>query len=474
MKQQHTLRDYQEGAVEEIRRAFSSGKKKVLLHLATGAGKTTIFSHVLKATQSKGWPAMMVVRGRKLVDQGSQRLIREGVEHGVLMARHWMYRPHLSLQVASVDTMIARGLRPPARLLVIDECHMATSPGYKEILEDYPDAFVLAVTATPYTKDSLEHLADVVVQPIKLRELIARGYLVPPRYFCPTRPDLSRVRVSSSTGDYESSGLELVMDRASLTGDIVEQWKKHAGERPTICFAVSIKHSLHLRDAFESHGIRCEHLEANTPEEEREAAIARLERGETKVLTNVGILCTGVDIPKVSCIVLARPTKSYSLYVQQVGRGTRTSPGKADFLVLDHADNVSRHGFVEDEPEACIDGGFTKAEPQIRICKRCFLAYEGARCPSCPAPERQTPAEDGPEIPEAVPGELVEAKAVEETQSRLLDEQAKLYRDECRREASLRGYRDGWVWHQVAKRYGKQRASRVCNDRLRPWEKISR
>lgn len=402
------LRPYQSSGIESLRLQFKRGLKKGLLHLATGAGKTHCFSYMMIEAMQKGKRCLMVVRGRKLVDQASKRLFREGVTHGVLMAGHWNYRPMAPIQIASIDTLIARRLRPKADLIVIDECHQAISQGYKVFLEDYPEAYVVAVTATPYSHKSMRHIADFMVHPISVQELIDMGYLVPPRYFAPSNPNLSGIKVSRSTGDYMADQLAELMDKSAITGDIVEHWKRLGEGRPTLCFAVNIEHSKHLAEQFVKSGVRAVHCDADTPEVKRDEIIHQLEKREIDLITNVGIFCTGVDIPPIGCIIMARPTKSYNLYIQQAGRGTRPYAGKRDFILLDHAGNVCRHGFLTDEPEPNLDG--IKSEPTVegpkpRTCKECFAITVNFPCPIC---QWEPPTVSRSASIDHVPGELTE------------------------------------------------------------------
>ena len=128
------LRPYQTNALNKIRSEYAQDNKKVLLHLATGAGKTVIFCEVLKGAHLKGKSAIMIVRGRKLVDQAHKRLAKYNVPHGVLMAGHKLFKPNEAIQICSIDTLISRKLKPKADIIVIDETHLATSDGYKNFL----------------------------------------------------------------------------------------------------------------------------------------------------------------------------------------------------------------------------------------------------------------------------------------------------------------------------------------------------
>lgn len=363
---------------------------------------------MVKDAITRGKKAMIVVRGRKLVDQASKRLAREGVDHGVLMAGHWNFRPHLPVQVCSIDTLIARGMKPQADLVIVDEAHLFGPDGKAADLLSQYDCYMVSVTATPYVDAGLRHLADAMVRPITMDELVSQGHLVPFRYFAPSEPDLRGVKINASTKDYNPEQLEERMTAGNLTGKIVDHWVKIAQGVPTICFAVNIHHSLILRDKFLSAGIPAEHCDADSSDAERNYAIKRLESGRTKIICNVGIMCVGVDIPSLGAIIMARATKSRNLYIQQAGRGTRTAPGKNHCILLDHAGNIRRHDFPTVEPDVDLDGR-VKSEShkaESKICKECFAIYRGKLCPECGV----APAKEPPKPIEETNDELVEIK----------------------------------------------------------------
>jgi len=438
------LRDYQIKGLDLISEMFRSGFKKVLLHLDTGAGKTVMFSEAITRTVAREYNAIMAVHGRDLVNQASKRLFREFVPHGVYMAGHPLYRPWEKIQLCSIDTLRSRNVYPKADLVVIDEAHMATTPAWMRFSEQYPDAYFISVTATPYMKKSIRHVAETVVRPIDFMELVEKKYLVDARYIVPTKIDLSGIKIQA--GDYHKGQLEKRINTGKLVGDIVSTWIKFAGNRPSVCFAVSVAHSLEIVSQFEKAGIRAVHVEASTKDADRESAIKGLGNGSIKVISNVGILCTGVDIPYLGCIIMARPTKSYPLYIQQLGRGTRPFDGKSDFLVLDHAGNVLRHGFISDQPNASLDGigkrvlGFRKT----KVCPKCFLAFQSYHCPTCGKIE----APQGQVIPETMEGELSEICDVER------------YLPILKRMAEERGYKRNWVWYKLRDRFGEEVADK--------------
>ena len=219
------------------------------------------------------------------------------------MAKHWNYKPYEKVQVCSIDTLLARGIKPKADLMIIDEAHLF-GPDSKasDLINEY-GCFVLAVTATPYCPKGLSHLADVIVHPITMLELIQQGSLVDFRYFAPSSPDMKGVKIQD--GEFNNAQTEERMVTGQLTGKIIDHWVKLSNNRPTICFAVNIHHSKFLVQKFLDAGISAEHCDADTSDSEREEIIKRIESGKTKIVSNVGILCTGIDIPCVSSIILA-------------------------------------------------------------------------------------------------------------------------------------------------------------------------
>jgi superfamily II DNA or RNA helicase len=454
------LRPYQEKALEEIRAHYAAGTKKVLLHLPTGSGKTLCFSYILKSVHEKGNKAFMVVSGASLVDQASVRLDREQVPHGCIQAGHWRNFSDLPIQVCSIHTLYRRKILPEASLIVIDEAHLASSPMFHWLIKHYPNAFILAVTATPYVRKGLRHIADVVVAPISMKELVDQGFLAPARYYVPSKIDLSRVEIDRSTRDYKQDQLAATMKDARLYADIIQSYKKIGKGRPTLCFAVSLEHSMEIVDSFNIAGIRAVHIEAGTPEPIRRKAIEDLRCGIIEVISNVGILTTGVDIPEVSCIIMARPTKSYNLYCQILGRGTRIYPGKSDFIILDHADTISEHGLIDTPREVDLDGVKSRPkEDQVIICERCFSAYRyienGVRVNACPycgfspkAIAKEPAAARNTETDNDV--ELVEIKTIEEFKALKVE---KFIREKIQY-ARRKNYKKGWVYYQVKNKYG--------------------
>jgi superfamily II DNA or RNA helicase/intein/homing endonuclease len=296
--------------------------------------------------------------------------------------------------------------------LLTHNCHRALAASYRTVAAEYPAALHIGLTATPYRADGrgLGDAYDELIVVASPRELIAEGFLVEPRVFTvPTeeRADLSHVRVTR--GEYSASDLDDAMNRQGLVGNIVTHWQTHAPQVRTVVFAVSIDHSRNIVRRFQEAGVPAEHLDGTTPTAERDAILRRLDSGETLVVGSVGTLSEGWDQPSVKCAVLARPTKSTGLYLQQVGRILRPWNGQRA-IVLDHAGCVLEHGLPQADREFTLE---TKPKSRagqapVRACPACFRVV-GISTPRCPQCGYELIAER--DFPKELAGELVEVTA---------------------------------------------------------------
>jgi DNA repair protein RadD len=233
-----------------------------------------------------------------------------------------------------------------------------------------------------------------------VRELIDLGFLVESRVYAPSQPDLDGVKVDR--GDYNETQLAERMDTQRLVGDIIEHYLRLGRPRRAVVFATGVQHSKHLCDEFRRAGVLAEHIDGTTPTDERDQILARLAAGSVDVVCNAMVLTEGWDCPEVSCLILARPTRSIGLFRQMIGRGLRTAPGKSDCLIFDHAGATFQHGFADDPIEwtlrddqraenkahAARGARHTQA---LTTCPECSaVRYEGKPCPACgwrPQPE---------------------------------------------------------------------------------------
>jgi len=351
---------------------------------------------------------------------------------------------------------------PPADLIVVDEAHHVRARSYRQILDAYPAAVILGMTATPCRGDGrgLGNVFQVIVEASQVAELIKLGFLVPTRVYAPTRPDLSGVRVAR--GDYVESQLAQRMDTSRLVGDIVSHWLRLAQRRPTVVFATGVAHSVHLRDEFRRAGVLAEHIDASTPAEERDAILAKLAAGTVELVTNAMVLTEGWDCREAACLILARPTRHHGLYRQMVGRALRPAPGKGDALILDHAGAVFEHGFVEErviwtldqdkraESPAQISRAQRRA-PALTTCPECAaVRFEGRPCPACgwrPQPKPRPVAVADGELGQVDRQRRVKAQAPTIAEKVSFHGQLRWIERE-------RGYRPGWTAYKFREKFG--------------------
>jgi len=227
----------------------------------------------------EGKRVLFLVHRRELVDQSAKKLFAAGIDPGIILAGGPEMRLGQPVQVASIPTLHARAIRgskidlPEAHLVIVDEAHHARARTWQGIIERYPRATIIGMTATPVRGDGrgLGNLFEAMIECPQVAELIAEEHLVPARVYTPSRPDLSGIHVRH--GDYVEGELESRMNTQGLVGDVVEHYHRLAQNRPTVVFACGVKHSLHIRDEMRRSGVIAEHIDGSTPLEEREAIL---------------------------------------------------------------------------------------------------------------------------------------------------------------------------------------------------------
>jgi DNA repair protein RadD len=430
-------RHYQSRALDEVRGHWSRGVRRVLLSMPTGAGKTHVFCQLCD-------PGTIVcVRGVKLIAQASARLSAMGVEHGILQGANTR-DTQAPVVVASIDTLARRSVDLSRfHTLIIDEAHLTEGKAYERVLSQWQGR-VLAVTATPWLERGMGHVSDVCVEPITMRDLTAEGSLVPLRYFAVSAPDLRGVTRRAGEFDADES-----QERVALAGCPVDKYREHGEGRQAIVFVSTLAYGAKVASKY-GEGACLVHGEM--PDDEREAVFARFHAGELRWLVSVGVLTTGVDLPPVSCLVMARPTMSEILWVQMLGRGTRLAPGKTDCLVLDLAGNTLRLGFACDPRPVRLERLEKRPKKLVgesvalKTCKHCYAVVPSAaqECPAC----RQA-FEVKRTAPRVVVRSLSEIKPEERTpQETAISRMVEL--------AKAKGHKKGSLWHRLREKFGAE------------------
>lgn len=464
-------RAYQDDVLAKVRAEMARDVTALVLVLPTGGGKTVCAARMILAALQRGSRVLFCAHRRELIVQTYRKLLAIGIPAeamGIIMGNGRvrlsedgkatnLSRPSAQIQIASIDTLrglVKRGKLPPFDICFIDECHRCLSNSYVELKKALPNAFHVGLTATPYRANGkgLAPFYQSIVVGATPSQLIALGYIVDPKAWTVRREDLPNVDdVKTVGGDYDESALAKACNRRVLVGSIVEHWLQRAENRRTVCFAVNVAHSKAIVALFVERGIAAEHLDGETPANKRFAILARLDRGETRLVSNCGVLCEGWDQPNVKCCILARPTRSTGLYLQQAGRILRPWNG-VGAVILDHSGNVREHGLPSEDREFSL-GDIPRKRlasgdgPSCKTCPQCFalMASSVGSC-DCGYEWKAPPKLDGGV--EHVEGELVLYSKEEQANRRARY-------DELCKEQRKRGYKPGWVAFRFKDEFGE-------------------
>lgn len=453
------LRKYQEAVIKKIWLHTTYAKKRILLVAPCASGKMVMIAAIIKTSTV---PVLFVAHRRELLDQLVRELAKYGITHvSVIRVDDDRFDPSATIQVASIQSLMRRD-KPKAGLIFLDECHLGLADSYQEhVFDAYPDAVIIGTTATPIRLDGQTFGTQYEVMEVaaSYSELIRLKHLIEPDVFgAPVVADLSGVRINH--GDYNQEELGRVMGQQHLRGQIVQSWieRAHLHKNPksgkwepgpvrrTLVFASTVEHSRAICADFLRMSVLAAHLDGETPDDERNAMLAKLATGELDVIVNVNVLTTGIDIPAIKCVVHARPTQSLVLWIQSTARALRLWEGVTP-LILDHAGNCARHGMPHDDRIWSLTKGSTKhpgAAP-TKMCPKCFAYVDLGRygCPFC---GHEFPE---PEVRTRVPKETDE-KLVQLSQGDL----QRAFYDECVTKARTKGFKPGYAAAKFKEKMG--------------------
>ncbi|PQQ22345.1 DEAD/DEAH box helicase [Photorhabdus hindustanensis] len=438
-----------------------------LLSASVGFGKTAIAAFIADGFVSHGMRVMFVAPYTVLLDQTATRFVEYGLpadQISYVWRNHPLHDPDRLIQIASADTLIRREFPDNIDLLIIDEAHMKRRK-LLEIIRD-SDIRVVGLSGTPFAAWMGKYY-EKLIKPTTMKELISIGDLSQYEFYAPDRPDLAGVKTTSLAAfgnDYNESQIAEIMGDSTLVGNIVKFWLENGEDRQTICFCVNVKHANYVTMEFNKSGINAEVMTAETPHDERQLIINRFESGATKIIVNVGVLVAGFD-SDVRCIIYARPTKSEIRWVQCLGRGLRTAPGKETCMIFDHSGSVHLLGYPDDiEYDALLsknDGmksssSFSEKVKQEKIPKECpgchYMKPAGVYvCPKCgfkPLTGENVDVDESRGLKKLGKGDKIYSK--EEKQSWW--SQIKYYQRE--RENQGKPISDGWCAHTYKKKFG--------------------
>jgi superfamily II DNA or RNA helicase len=380
------LRDYQQDILDKLRNGFAAGYDRQILYAPTGAGKTEMAIALLEATRKKLNRGAMVLDRIILCEQTSRRLDFYSIDHGILQAGHWRFKPYEKIQICSAQTLERREELPGLNLLIVDEAHQ-TRDALKEFIFANPELKVIGLSATPFTK-GLGKVYENVISSVTTDELVKRSVLVPLRVFISTEIDMTGANKVAG----EWSQKETTERGMKITGDIIAEWIKMTHEifnrpRKTIVFCSGVAHGNDLSRKFAEKGYNFISLSYHDTDTFKREVIEDFSKPDTEIhgLIATDILTKGFDVPDVMIGVSARPfSKSLTSHIQQMGRVMRGSPGKEFALWLDHSGNYLR---FKDDWEDVYNNGVQELDDSKEKSKKEKTAKEKqeAVCPSCKA-----------------------------------------------------------------------------------------
>ena len=459
-----TLRRYQSEAIDRLRAAYRAGRRALLLVAPTGAGKTVMFAHMTASAVARGLRVLILVHRQELIDQVARAVAT--LPHGIIAAGS-VSDLKAPVQVASVQTL-ARRLKQitwAPDLIVIDEAHHAAAQTWKTVLDAFPLAWRLGVTATPERLDGKglgDMFEELIIGPT-VAELQDLGFLCQTKYYVPKTIDRRALRTTA--GEFRAADCE--EQGRKIMGDVVSAYNRFATGMRAVAFCASIRHAEAQAEAFGS-GWEVITSKLNAPERRR--MVERFTTGETIGLTSVDVISEGFDLPAIQAAILLRPTQSLGMHLQQLGRALRPFPGKPHAVIIDHVNNLLVHGLAEEDRDWSLEGNaaqrsMTKLQPTKR-CPECFVLMPPG-CSSCPECNHEFEAGNGRKV-ETGEAEIVELTDREQKAARIraffqsLGRKANsalqsrnmnppLLLREWEDVAADCGYQEGWAWHVFQK-----------------------
>lgn len=367
------LRKYQQEAVQNILEDWRSGYRNVMLQMPTGTGKTRLFVALINVLMEievetwgiKGRPRFLIVTHREeLVEQISDTLISHyHLDHNILGKNKQIALTDNNttdnICVSSIQ-YLSRQLKNSINLhfdfIIIDEAHHSLAESYTQLWKFYPDAYKLGVTATPYRLkgQGFTQLYDVLIKSRKVTDFIEQGYLADYRFFTVSSRQAALQKVNRLTkvnisGDYQTKDLQDIYANSEELSFLYDCYKEHVSGKKGIIYAVNQLHAEMIAEYFAERGVSIANIDSKTAKGKRKELISRFRNGELQVLVNVELFGEGFDCPAIEFTMLARPTKSLTVYLQQVGRALRPTGDNSKVVILDCVGLYNRFGMPEDE-----------------------------------------------------------------------------------------------------------------------------
>lgn len=464
-----TLYPYQTETINLLRAGFKNHKRQLMV-IPTGGGKTVCFSTIVCSAVQKGTKTLVLTDRIELFNSTVESIASFNIPICKINGDNKSIHVDALMFVGMVETVKRRASNLkhiPFNLIICDEAHMAS---FNRIFEIWPDAMVIGATATPVGKHIYKYYSNLV-SCIDTPELVKRGFLSPCKAF-QMQDDFSDLVVDNS-GEFTDKSLMGHFDKPKLYAGVIEKWLEKTPNTKTIIFNCNIQHALEMTKAFNIAGIKSYAITSHTDPKEREWILNEYKAGTFYALNNCGILTKGYNEPSIETVVLNRATTSLALYLQMVGRGSRTYTGKKHFTVLDFGANHDRFGMWNEPRTWTLEPPKKKKKPSgvapVRECKGCgaMLPAQQRTCEYCghtlTDKERELMEGQLVEVTPKIPTELIGKKIADVKIDDLIElEKAKSHKstyiwrvlrsrgpEAIQEWARIKNYKWGWVKNQL-------------------------
>lgn len=462
------LRSYQQETIDKVYQSMRSGHRRIVVQQPPRTGKTVIMAEIARKTTAKGNRVMFIIHRKEVLEQAIETFKLQDVD--------------MSLATMGMVQTLTRRINQldDPQLILVDEAHHALAKSYLNILDAFPNAYVLYFTATPIRTghDQLDQIADDIVTGKSIKWLTNHHFLAPFHYY--GLGDIDRSKLRKSNGDYSSKSMDQAISH-EIYGHIVEQYQRLAKGKQAVVYCHSIESAKKITQQFEQAGITAAEIDGNTEVALRDELVKKFRDQKLTILANVNLFTEGVDLPNVDCVIMARPTSSLALYLQFSMRCLNPREGKTA-IIIDHVDNFLTFGLPNNDrnwSEAIVTKDKRKAKsstengPAIAQCNYCFGTFYRDQivddcCPLC-GHELKKETKDY-KIVNVDLQEIKENQAVNHRKAmiqKILSDQVmanvadkspgQLHTlKELQAYAKLHNYSAGWAWHQFNNRRKKK------------------
>ena len=429
------LREYQNDLLNKLFQAYDDGYKAPCIVLPCGGGKSVITAEIAKRFTDCEKPVLFLVHRRELVEQIYYTFVGWGVDMSFC-------------KIKMVQTAARRlSCMETPELIITDENHHSMAKTYQKIYDYFDGVKRVGVTATPERMGGigLADINDILIEGVTAKWLVEHGYLSPYDYYAPA-VELPKFHIRR--GDYDRNELNAYFQQnvKTIYGDVLKQYRRLADGKQAICYLSGIEISEAVAQRFCDSKIPAAHIDGSTPKAERDRVIADFRSGKIKILCNVDLISEGFDVPDCECVILLRPTKSLTLFIQQSMRCMRFRDGKRA-VIIDHVNNVAEFGLPDADREWLLEGHpKPKGAAPVRTCPGCFAVVPMSEkaCPHCgfvfEAERREKPTK-------VLDIELIKYNEIERVKAFLSPQECRSVND-LKLYAQLHGYKPGWVYYQ--------------------------